>query len=137
MASKPDSEGWTLVNRRKNTPFNKPTAITSFTSRLQGHKIILRRQGGFLLTTLRPAQLMSAVSATASLTDNEYKESQVEIQEHNNLALSVSTRNLVAQKLAQITTLTIQSTSHEVSIYLAPPDNSCRGVIHGIEAHTT
>ncbi|KAH7933575.1 hypothetical protein HPB49_014030 [Dermacentor silvarum] len=137
MASKPDSEGWTLVNGRKNTPFNKPTATTSFTSRLQGHKVILRPQGGFVLTTLRPAQLMSAVSAAASLTDNEYKETQVEIQEHKNLAVSVSTRNSVAEKLAQLTTLAIQGTSHQVSIYLAPPDNYCRGVVHGIEAHTT
>ncbi|KAH7949459.1 hypothetical protein HPB49_010631 [Dermacentor silvarum] len=137
MASKPDSEGWTLVNRRKKTPFNKPTATTSFTSRLQGHKVILRPQGGFVLTTLRPAQLMSAVSAAASLTDNEYKETQVEIQEHKNLAVFVSTRNSVAEKLAQLTTLTIQGTSHQVSIYLAPPDNYCRGVVHGIEAHTT
>ncbi|KAH7933451.1 hypothetical protein HPB49_012597 [Dermacentor silvarum] len=80
---------------------------------------------------------MSAVSAAASLTDNEYKETQVEIQEHKNLAVSVSTRNSVAEKLAQRTTLTIQGTSHQVSIYLAPPDNSCRGVVHGIEAHTT
>ncbi|KAH7978830.1 hypothetical protein HPB49_006896 [Dermacentor silvarum] len=137
MASKPDSEGWTLVIRRKKTPFNKPTATTSFTSRLQGRKVILRPQGGFVLTTLRPAQLMSAVSAAASLTNNEYKETQVEIQEHKNLAVFVSTRNSVAEKLAQLTTLTIQGTSHQVSIYLAPPDNSCRGVVHGIEAHTT
>ncbi|KAH7946274.1 hypothetical protein HPB49_022497 [Dermacentor silvarum] len=137
MPSKPDSEGWTLVNPLKNAPFNKPTTTTSFTSRLHGHKVILRPQGGFVLTTLRPAQLMSAVSAAACLTDNEYKETQVEIQEHKNLAVFVSTRNSVAQKLAQLTTLTIQATSHQVSIYLAPPDNSCRGVVHEIEARTT
>ncbi|KAH7953864.1 hypothetical protein HPB49_013149 [Dermacentor silvarum] len=137
MLSKPDSEGWTLVNRRKNAPFNTPTATTSFTSQLHGHKVILRPQGGFVLTILRPTQLMSAVSAAACLIDNEYKETQVEIQEHKNLAVFVSTRNYVAQKLAQLTTLTIQATSHQVSIYLVPPDNSCRGIVHGIEAHTT
>ncbi|KAH7986155.1 hypothetical protein HPB49_026104 [Dermacentor silvarum] len=86
----------------------------------RGHKVILRPQGGFVLTTLRPAQLMSAVTAAASLTDNEYKETQVEYTE----------------KLAQLIALTIQDTSHQVSIYLAPPDNSCRGVVHRIEAHT-
>ncbi|KAH7974821.1 hypothetical protein HPB49_020044 [Dermacentor silvarum] len=80
---------------------------------------------------------MSAVSTAASLTDNEYKETQVEIQEHKNLAVFVSTRNSVAEKLAQPTTLTIQGTSHQVSICLEPPENSCRGVVHGIEAHTT
>ncbi|KAH7949022.1 hypothetical protein HPB49_004194 [Dermacentor silvarum] len=103
MPSKPDSEGWTLVNRRKKAPFNKPTATTSFTSRLHGHNVILRPQGRFDLTTLRPSQLMSASP----------------------------------QKLAQLTTLTIQATSHQVSIYLASPDNSCRGAVHGIEEHTT
>ncbi|KAH7942357.1 hypothetical protein HPB49_023398 [Dermacentor silvarum] len=80
---------------------------------------------------------MSAVSVASSLPDNEYKETQVEIQEHKNLAVLVSTRNSVAQKLAQLTALTIQGTSHQISIYLAPPDNFCRGVVHGIEAHTT
>ncbi|KAH7953058.1 hypothetical protein HPB49_004207 [Dermacentor silvarum] len=62
MPSKPDSESSTLVNRRKNAPFNKPTATTSFTSYLHGRKVFLRPQGGFVLTTLRPAQLMSALS---------------------------------------------------------------------------
>lgn len=120
----------------KTLLFAKPTPAT-FTSRHQGHKIILRPRGGFVPTTLCPAQFMSAVCAAATLSNPEYADTQVEIQRFRNLAIFVSKRDSVTQKLTELTSLPIGSTPNQVSSYVASPADFCRIVVHGIEAHAT
>lgn len=121
------------MTRRETLPFAKLTPATSFTSRIQGNRITLRPQGGFVLTNLRPAQLMSAERAAAAIADPEYVDTEVEKQRSRNLTVFMTKRDFVARKMTTLTSLPIGSTPNQVIVYVASPADSCRGVAHGIE----
>lgn len=66
-----------------------------------------------------------------------YNQVTLRTQWHQNLIISSTASEDLAEVLSTITLLQLKGAASELSLYVKPPPNTTRGVIHGLEAGTT
>ncbi|KAH9370528.1 hypothetical protein HPB48_006281 [Haemaphysalis longicornis] len=116
-----EEDDWLTVLRKKQQPKNQST-------------LVLRPQDGFVLATHRPAALMMAIESAANLLQSEAKAIYVDVPRHQNIAVIKSLRDSATEKIVRITGIYIGGQIRRVRIYATAPEDSCRGIVHGIEA---
>ncbi|KAH9372461.1 hypothetical protein HPB48_011311 [Haemaphysalis longicornis] len=119
-----EEDDWLTVLRKKQQPKNQST-------------LVLRPQDGFVLATHRPAALMMAIESTANLLQSEAKAIYVDVPRHQNIAVIKSLRYSATKKIVRITGIYIGGQIRRVRIYATAPEDSCRGIVHGIEVSTS
>ncbi|KAH9384280.1 hypothetical protein HPB48_026273 [Haemaphysalis longicornis] len=119
-----EEDDWLTVLRKKQQPKNQST-------------LVLRPQDGFVLATHRPAVLMMAIESAANLLQSEAKAIYVDVPRHQNIAVIKSLRDSATEKIVRITGIYIGGQIRRVRIYATAPEDSCRGIVHGIEAGTS
>ncbi|XP_072145253.1 uncharacterized protein [Dermacentor andersoni] len=98
-------------------------------------KIILRPKG-LVVKSLQQFQVARAVAAACS-NKFEGRDLITRLRTGSNIII-VSTPNEEAAQLARrITSLTIEGRSYDVNAYVAAPENTRRGVIHGVDPRAT
>lgn len=97
-----------------------------------------QRGGGALdvtktdLYTLSEAVVAAAGLPSSSLTDDTFCTNPVQ-----NIIVIITPSDANAARYRQITSLKIDPLEYEVSSYLAPPDDTCKGVIRGVNIALT
>lgn len=119
-----EEDDWLTVLRKKQQPKNQST-------------LVLRPQDGFVLATHRPAALMMAIESAANLLQSEAKAIYVDVPRHQNIAVIKSLRDSATEKIVRVTGIYIGGQIRRVRIYATAPEDSCRGIVRGIEAGTT
>ncbi|CAN7990159.1 unnamed protein product, partial [Ixodes hexagonus] len=119
-----DSDGWTNVLRKRQRPTNQQT-------------LIIRPHDGFVLTSYRPAAIMLATRTAANLLAHETDSVYIEIQDAQNIAVARHLKDTTTAKINRITGVTLGGQLRRVCVYTMAPDNSCKGIVHGIDNGTT
>ncbi|KAG0424483.1 hypothetical protein HPB47_028298 [Ixodes persulcatus] len=86
------------------------------------------------------AQLLDILPAflqAAQLPAHTCADVSLHLRKNNRLAVLRTHHEAIVNRLLRITSITLQNTSPPVHSYLAAPNNSCRGVIHGIASGAT
>ncbi|KAH7969641.1 hypothetical protein HPB52_020727 [Rhipicephalus sanguineus] len=102
----------------------------------EDYKIAIRPHGGLHLSKVNPRTLLVAVAQEAKIS-SEKPNIQLRVDENQNvLTISTSSEN-IATALGTITKITINAATYDITSYGIAPDNSCKGVVHGIGHETT
>ncbi|KAL3250979.1 hypothetical protein MRX96_055296 [Rhipicephalus microplus] len=96
---------------------------------VEDHKLIFCIRGG--ISILQEAVLHLRAAIQTALRATLLMRVRIRVRKEQNIALvSTSDPDFVVQ-LCHVQTLKLGSRSYEVSVYVASPDNSCKGVITG------
>ncbi|KAH7951561.1 hypothetical protein HPB52_010326 [Rhipicephalus sanguineus] len=102
----------------------------------EDYKIAIRPHGGLHLSKVNPRTLLVAVAQEAKIP-SEKPNIQLRVDENQNvLTISTPSEN-IATALGTITRITINEAAYDITSYGIAPDNSCKGVVHGIGHETT
>ncbi|KAL1425083.1 hypothetical protein MTO96_019439 [Rhipicephalus appendiculatus] len=97
----------------------------------EDYKIAIRPHGGLNLSKVSPKTLLLAVAHAAKIR-SEKPDIKLRVDENQNvLTISTSSEN-IATALGQITEITVHAATYDITSYGIAPDNSCKGVVHGI-----
>ncbi|KAL1487068.1 hypothetical protein MTO96_008369 [Rhipicephalus appendiculatus] len=97
----------------------------------EDYKIAIRPHGGLNLSKVSPKTLLLAVAHAAKIR-SEKPDIKLRVDENQNvLTVSTSSEN-IATALGQITEITVHAATYDITSYGIAPDNSCKGVVHGI-----
>ncbi|KAG0431272.1 hypothetical protein HPB47_021941 [Ixodes persulcatus] len=80
---------------------------------------------------------MQSLAAAARLTPTELREAALSVQPRSNLLIFNTFRQTAMTKVLQLESLSIGDATSGVAAYPAAPVDSCKGVIHGVPAHTS
>ncbi|KAG0432502.1 hypothetical protein HPB47_020784 [Ixodes persulcatus] len=101
------------------------------------YKVVIRPRDGLNFSAWTTDKITQAIIAMAQLSAAEMAQATIRIRRDQNLVV-VSTPNMESSiRVQQISALTLGTKQYEVTAYLAVPDNSCRGVISGVETRPT
>ncbi|KAG0444485.1 hypothetical protein HPB47_013742 [Ixodes persulcatus] len=101
------------------------------------YKVVIRPRDGLNFSAWTTDKITQAIIAMAQLSAAEMAQATKRIRRDQNLVV-VSTPNMESStRVQQISALTLGTKQYEVTAYLAVPDNSCRGVISGVETRPT
>ncbi|KAG0428345.1 hypothetical protein HPB47_024662 [Ixodes persulcatus] len=101
------------------------------------YKVVIRPRDGLNFSAWTTDKITQAIIAMAQLSAAEMAQATIRIRGDQNLVV-VSTPNMESStRVQQISALTLGTKQYEVTAYLAVPDNSCRGVISGVETRRT
>ncbi|KAH9376453.1 hypothetical protein HPB48_019294 [Haemaphysalis longicornis] len=78
-----------------------------------------------------------AIENAAKLLQSEAYATYVDVPRHENIAVIKSVRDSTAEKIVRITGIYIGGQILRVRSYATAPEDSCRGIVHGIEAGTS
>ncbi|KAG0432148.1 hypothetical protein HPB47_021118 [Ixodes persulcatus] len=99
------------------------------------YKVVIRPRDGLNFSAWTTDKITQAIIAMAQLSAAEMAQATIRIRRDQNLVV-VSTPNMESStRVQQISALTLGTKQYEVTAYLAVPDNSCRGVISGVETY--
>ncbi|CAN7975119.1 unnamed protein product, partial [Ixodes persulcatus] len=119
----------------ENNPWQTVTYDRKIYSDL--HTVIIRPRDGLSLAKTRPAQAMQSLAAAARLTLTEVREADFSVQTRSNLLIFKTFRQTAMTKVLQLESLSIGDATYGVAAYPAARADSCKGVIHGVPAHTS
>ncbi|KAM7312159.1 hypothetical protein ISCGN_009064 [Ixodes scapularis] len=94
------------------------------------YKVVIRPRDTLNFSAWATEKITQAITAMAQLPAAEMGQATVRIRRDQNLVV-VSPPS--STRLQQISALTLGTKQYEVTAYVAVPDNSCRGVISGVE----
>lgn len=101
-------------------------------------KIILRPKKGLNIKTLTTHQVSRAVVAACNYhpkcTGNDFI---VRIRTGSNIIIASTPHIETAELLRRVSTLAFGGSNHDFNTYVAAPDNTLRGVIHGLDPGTS
>ncbi|KAH9383604.1 hypothetical protein HPB48_025275 [Haemaphysalis longicornis] len=122
MPTPDDTARWRTVYRSRRRSAELPTVVF--------------RPSNLSLKACKPIAISQAIAAAAHLTPSELQDTLLQPQPDKNI-ISVSTFRMSAlTKLRGLQSLRIQDTDIPLRAYLGAPTDSCRGVIHGVQANT-
>ncbi|KAH9383727.1 hypothetical protein HPB48_025493 [Haemaphysalis longicornis] len=123
MPTSDDTERWRTVHRAR-----RPNAEL---------QTVVFRPSTLSLKACKPIAVSQATATAAHLTPSELQDTVLQPQPDKNI-ISVSTFRMSAlTKFRELQSLRIQDTYIPLCEYVAAPTDSCRGVIHGVEATTS
>ncbi|XP_049528169.1 uncharacterized protein LOC125947456 [Dermacentor silvarum] len=146
-----DDTNWFLVARKKKRlaqaaadlpPPPAPQVPRKTNARLpplpiDDYKIVFRPRDGLNLGAWPQPSVARAIGIAAGLDSAVLNELIIRIRTDQNLAvLSTPDENLAA-RLQRVQFICMGLTQHAVQAYVAAPDNSCKGVVSGLEPNTT
>ncbi|KAG0426903.1 hypothetical protein HPB47_026022 [Ixodes persulcatus] len=101
------------------------------------YKVVIRPRDGLNFSAWTIDKITRARIAMAQLSATEMAQATRRIRQDQNLVV-VSTPNMESStRVKKISALILGINQYEVTAYLAVPDNSCRGVISGVETRLT
>lgn len=121
-----DTRDWITSSRK-----GKPKIPTAPFETLK--TVVIRAPNTLNIAQVRPYEILQAIASAANLAPHEQQALTLQIRYHQNVILLRTSNEFTAQKVAAVTTLSIQARIHIVKAYVTAPVISCRGVIHGIE----
>lgn len=117
-----DEQPWIEVHRSRRPRLNLKT--------------IIFRPTGINLSKCDTYAIAELITSSAQLTANEISRTVVELLPAKNLISVRTLRESAAPKLLKLTSLALSDTVVHLRPYEASPENSCRGVIHGVAQNT-
>ncbi|KAH7961630.1 hypothetical protein HPB52_010954 [Rhipicephalus sanguineus] len=149
-----DGSAWVLVQKKRRTQADllqgtktselqgKTTQRKPTTSRppplpLHDYKAILRPLGGLRLDQWSRPTLTRAIGVAASLPPAEVDRLVFRLRPEQNLAVISTPHEHIALNLYSVQHLRLGEHTYPVSIYIAAPDNSCKGIIYGVDPGTS
>ncbi|KAH7954939.1 hypothetical protein HPB49_023032 [Dermacentor silvarum] len=103
---------------------------------LRDEKVILRPLGGLRLDKWPRPTLATALWTAAGVSPNDRRDLILRTRPEQNLAIISTPSSHVADALLNIQELSINQRTYPVSAYLAAPDDSCKGIVPGLEPGT-
>ncbi|KAH7933006.1 hypothetical protein HPB49_006499 [Dermacentor silvarum] len=103
---------------------------------LRDEKVILRPLGGLRLDKWPRPTLATALWTAAGVSPNDRRDLILRTRPEQNLAIISTPSSHVADALLNIQELSISQRTYPVSAYLATPDDSCKGIVPGLEPGT-
>ncbi|KAH7940661.1 hypothetical protein HPB49_026121 [Dermacentor silvarum] len=103
---------------------------------LRDEKVILRPLGGLRLDKWPRPTLATALWTAAGVSPNDRRDLILRTRPEQNLAIISTPSSHVADALLNIQELSISQRTYPVSAYLAAPDDSCKGIVPGLEPGT-
>ncbi|KAH7941976.1 hypothetical protein HPB49_019089 [Dermacentor silvarum] len=103
---------------------------------LRDEKVILRPHGGLRLDKWPRPTLATALWTAAGVSPNDRRDLILRTRPEQNLAIVSTPSSHVADALLNIQELSISQRTYPVSAYLAAPDDSCKGIVPGLEPGT-
>ncbi|KAH7945665.1 hypothetical protein HPB49_013638 [Dermacentor silvarum] len=101
------------------------------------YKVVFRPRDGLNLGAWPQPSVAQAIGVAAGLDAAVLNELIIRIRIDQNLAvIGTSDENLTAE-LQKVQSISLCLNQHAVQAYVAAPDNSCKGVVPGIEPNTT
>ncbi|KAH8024175.1 hypothetical protein HPB51_022236 [Rhipicephalus microplus] len=100
-------------------------------------KVIFRQRGGLRLSEWAHHVLACAICMTAGMPGETVNKLLFRIQAERNIAIASTPDETITTKLQAVTALHLGSQRYEMEAYVAPTDNSCRGVIIGPKKNTS
>ncbi|KAH7976917.1 hypothetical protein HPB52_021494 [Rhipicephalus sanguineus] len=133
-------EAASLLKTDSENPLTKPRP--SGTTRLPplpfgDEKVVLRPLGGLRLDKWPKPTLATALWAAAGVIPSDRKNFILRTRPEQNLAVISTPSSHVADALLQVQELSLGQRTYPVSSYLAAPDDSCKGIVPGLEPGTT
>ncbi|KAH7937267.1 hypothetical protein HPB49_009877 [Dermacentor silvarum] len=104
---------------------------------LRDEKVILRPLGGLRLDKWPRPTLATALWTAAGVSPNDRRDLILRTRPEQNLAIVSTPSSHVADALLNIQELSISQRTYPVSAYLAAPDDSCKGIVPGLEPGTS
>ncbi|KAM7307785.1 hypothetical protein ISCGN_011421 [Ixodes scapularis] len=101
------------------------------------YKVVTRPRDGLNFSSWTTEKITQAIIAIAQLSAAEMAQATIRIRRDQNLVVVSTTSMESSTRLQQISALTFGTKQYDVTAYLAVPDNSCRGVISGVETRPT
>ncbi|KAM7285602.1 hypothetical protein ISCGN_032496 [Ixodes scapularis] len=101
------------------------------------HKVIVRPRDGLNFTVWSAEQVAMAFIDAAQLTAAEIDTVKIRIRRDQNLVVVSTPEPEVAVRVQELPAITINGRQYEILAYIALPDNSCRGVIMGLDSRPT
>lgn len=99
-------------------------------------KTIIFRPTGINLSKCDTYAIADLITSSAQLTAGEISRTMVELLPAKNLITVRTLRESAAPKLLKLTSLALNDTVVHLRPYECSPENSCRGVIHGVGQNT-
>ncbi|KAL1445541.1 hypothetical protein MTO96_029155 [Rhipicephalus appendiculatus] len=130
-------QGTTPSELRGNTTQRKPTTSRPPPLPLHDYKAILRPLGGLRLDQWTRPTLTRAIGVAASLPPAEVDRLVFRLRPEQNLAVVSTPHEHIALNLYSVQHLRLGEHTYPVSIYIAAPDNSCKGIIYGVDPGTS
>ncbi|KAH7967740.1 hypothetical protein HPB52_002093 [Rhipicephalus sanguineus] len=133
-------EAASLLKTDSENPLTKPRP--SWTKRLpplpfRDEKVVLRPLGSLRLDQWPRPTLATALWAAAGVSPSDRKNLILRTRPQHNLAVISTPSSHVADALLQVQELSLGQRTYPVSSYLAAPDDSCKGIVPGLEPGTT
>ncbi|KAH7969727.1 hypothetical protein HPB52_021695 [Rhipicephalus sanguineus] len=152
--SNEDGSAWVLVQKKRRTQADllestktselqgkttqrKPTTSWPPPLPLHDYKAILRPLGGLRLDQWSRPTLTRAIGVAASLPPAEVDRLVFRLRLEQNLAVISTPHEHIALNLYSVQHLRLGEHTYPVSIYIAAPDNSCKGIIYGVDPGTS
>ncbi|KAG0426698.1 hypothetical protein HPB47_026204 [Ixodes persulcatus] len=99
--------------------------------------VVIRPRDGLNLGAWSTDKLTRAILVATKLSSTETADITIRIRRDQNLAV-ISTPSLeTSSRIEPISALTLKTRQYEVTAYLAVADNSCRGIISGVDTRPT
>ncbi|KAG0441424.1 hypothetical protein HPB47_015951 [Ixodes persulcatus] len=104
---------------------------------IDDYKVVIRPRDGLNLGAWSTDKLTRAILVAAKLSSTETADSTIRIRRDQNLAIISTPSLFTSSRIQPILALTLETRQYEVTAYLAVPDNSCRGIISGVDTRPT
>ncbi|KAL1475696.1 hypothetical protein MTO96_037095 [Rhipicephalus appendiculatus] len=98
------------------------------------HRVIVRPRNGLDMRAVSQIKFAKSLAMAAALSEEDVAEDVVCPNMMQNIAVISTPVERNARAYSQINTITLGMASFEVSAYRAAPDNTCKGVIRGIDS---
>ncbi|KAL1487105.1 hypothetical protein MTO96_031115 [Rhipicephalus appendiculatus] len=120
-----------------NTSQRKPTTSRPPSLSLHDYKAILRPLGRLRLDQWARPTLTRAIGVAASITLAEVDRIVFRLRPEQNLAVVSMPHEHIARNLYSVQHLHLGEHTYPVSIYIAAPDDSCKGIVYGVDPGTS
>lgn len=115
---------WTLVS------YSRPKGVINAT-------IIAKITDGTDVGSLPQGIMATAIMNAANLNIAERRDTYFKIRTQQNIVVIDTYRKTAQDKLLRVEEVVLEDGPHPANTYLAAPDATCKGVVHGIAAGTT
>ncbi|KAG0410691.1 hypothetical protein HPB47_012175 [Ixodes persulcatus] len=124
------NEGW-ITPRKSRNQRTLPRQVNEL------HTVVVPIPHSLQLQDIKRYDLLPFFLAAASLPPHASEEVNIDVRLQQRVILLKTAFESSARRLSQTKRIRVRNQLHEISPYLAAPINSCKGVIHGVEAGLT
>ncbi|KAH7937914.1 hypothetical protein HPB49_017548 [Dermacentor silvarum] len=149
VASGPDDDSnWFLVARKKKRSTQaamipSPAPVLRKTNAhlpplpFDHYKVVFHPRDGLNLGAWPQPSVAQVIGVAAGLDAAVLNELIIRIRTEQNLAVISTSDEKLTAELQKVQSISLGLNQHAVQAYVAAPDNSCKGVVPGIEPNTT